>query len=189
MLVSKNNRRVLVLLSGGIDSTACAAFYLNQQFSVRALFFDYGQASARREGDAVSDICSHYDIPLEKIVCSGFSGWPGGYIPGRNAFLLHGALMAFKYTRGIVATGIHSGTTYNDCTEQFVREVQSLFDLYTDGRVCVGAPFLNWSKRQVWDYCQSEKVPIELTYSCELGKVQPCGQCLSCKDLEALYAS
>lgn len=187
-LAPAKNKHVLVLLSGGIDSTACTAFYLTQRFSVCALFFDYGQPSARRESDAASAICRHYGIPLEKIVCSGFGQWSGSYIPGRNAFLLHAALMVFKHTTGIIAIGVHSGTPYYDCSEQFIRHMQSSFDLYTDGRVSIGAPFVQWNKRDIWDYCRSKEVPIQLTYSCELGREQPCGQCLSCKDLEALHA-
>ena len=109
-------------------------------------------------------------------------------MPGRNAFFLHAALMAFKYTTGIIAIGVHSDTPYYDCSEQFIRDMQLSFDLYTDGRVGIGAPFLHWNKRDIWEYCHSKKVPIQLTYSCELGRDQPCGQCLSCKDLEALHA-
>jgi 7-cyano-7-deazaguanine synthase len=48
---------------------------------------------------------------------------------------------------------------------------------------------LDFSKRDIWKYCKIEKVPIHLTYSCELGKKQPCGNCDTCKDLEKIYAS
>lgn len=182
------NKHALVLLSGGIDSSACAAFYLTQKFSVQALFVDYGQISAARESSSAVAICAHYGIPLEKIVCSGFTRWEGGYIPGRNAFLLYSALMAFKRATGIIAIGIHAGTSYQDCSERFIHHMQSSFDLYADGRIRIGAPFLRWSKRQIWDYSKKHKIPVQLTYSCELGVRQPCGRCFSCKDLEALYA-
>jgi len=185
---SANNTAVLTLLSGGIDSTACVPFYLSQGFSVSALFCDYGQVSARKEQIAASAICAHYDIPFEKIVSSGFTQWAGGYIPGRNAFILNTGLMAFKHATGIIAIGVHSDTPYVDCSEKFIQQMQSLFDLYSDGRIVIGAPFLHWNKPQIWDYCESKRAPLELTYSCELGRKQPCGECLSCKDLEALHA-
>lgn len=181
-------KHALVLLSGGLDSSACAAFYLTQKFSVQALFVNYGQISAARECSAAAAICAHYGIPLEKLTCSGFSRWKGGYIPGRNAFLLYSALMAFRHATGIIAMGIHAGTSYQDCSERFTHDMQSSFDLYADGRIRIAAPFLRWSKRQILDYSKKHNVPVQLTYSCELGVRQPCGRCLSCKDLKALYA-
>lgn len=175
-------------MSGGIDSTACLAFYLAQLFTVSTLFVDYGQISAKQESNAASSISNHYCVSLETIKVTGFREWSGGYIPGRNAFLLYTALLAFKQSTGLIGIGIHAGTTYQDCSEPFVQHMQASFDLYTDGRIRIGAPFLKWDKREIWDFCQSVKVPLELTYSCELGRNQPCGECLSCKDTETLHA-
>ena len=174
--ISKEKTNVLVLLSGGIDSAACVAFYLKNNFSVSSLFFDYGQLSARREYEAALRIARYDAIPLQRIRCAGFKQYSGGNIPGRNAFLLQGALMFFKYNSGLISIGIHSDTPYYDCSEKFIQSMQSLFDIYTDGRVGIDVPFLSWNKRQIWDFCQNENVPLQLTYSCELGKAQPCGQ-------------
>ncbi|MBD2501887.1 7-cyano-7-deazaguanine synthase [Anabaena azotica] len=179
-------KSTLLLLSGGIDSSACLHYYLNKGFSVSALFIHYGQISASKEESAATNISKHYNIPIEKIKLTGFKKWAGGYIPGRNAFLLHTALMAFKENTGIISIGIHAGTNYNDCSERFIATMQSSFDIYTDGCIRIGVPFMKWDKRMIWDYCKLNQVPLEITYSCELGQEQPCGQCLSCKDLEAL---
>jgi 7-cyano-7-deazaguanine synthase len=181
-------KEALVLLSGGIDSTACLAFYQSQGFSVSALFVNYGQLSAQLEEDAASAICQHYSVPFQTTAFSGLRQRSGGYIPGRNAFLLYTALLAFRSDTGIISIGIHSGTTYQDCSEEFVKDLQSSFDLYTDGRICIGAPFLRWNKLEIWHYSQNVRVPLHMTYSCELGLPQPCGKCLSCKDVEALHA-
>lgn len=181
-------RNVLVLLSGGIDSCACASYYIAQGASVSALFVNYGQISAQREVNAVLKICGYYNIPLDKVTISGFKSWTGSCIPGRNSFLLYTGMMSFRHTTGIIALGIHAGTNYSDCSQEFIQTMQVSFDLYTDGCIQIGAPFVNFNKRGVWNYCQSENVPIELTYSCELGREQPCGECLSCKDLEVLHA-
>jgi len=182
-------KNTLVLTSGGIDSSACVDYYINGGFSVAGLFIDYGQISAPKEESAAMNISKYYNIPLQKIKLTGFRKWSDGYIPGRNAFLLHGALMAFKHDTGIISIGIHTGTNYNDCSESFIETMQSSFDLYTDGCIRIGVPFIKWNKRMIWDYCKTKKIPLEITYSCELGQDQPCGQCLSCKDLEALRVS
>jgi 7-cyano-7-deazaguanine synthase in queuosine biosynthesis len=42
-------RTVSVLLSGGVDSTACVAFFLGESFAVRGLFIEYEQAALAKE--------------------------------------------------------------------------------------------------------------------------------------------
>ena len=178
----------IVLASGGIDSTACIAFFLSRKINVSAVFVDYGQISAKRERSAVSRICSFYGVPVRGLNCKGLGPWSMGFIPGRNALLLLSGMIEFPSDSGLLAIGIHSGTNYVDCSRSFVRQMQRIFDLYTDGRIHISAPFLRWTKRQIWDYCIVRGVPTHLTYSCEMGRKQPCGMCPSCRDLEALRA-
>lgn len=179
---------VSILLSGGIDSAACVAFYLEQNFGVHGVFVDYGQVAAERELGAAKAVAMHYHIRIDRLAWTGLHTKKGGLIVGRNAFFLVGALMELPNSTGIVAIGIHSGTEYVDCDPIFVRRMQSMFDAYTNGRAQIGAPFLKWTKRDIWTFCRSHEVPVELTYSCELGLDQPCGKCLSCRDLELLHA-
>lgn len=185
---STNSADVCVLLSGGIDSTACISFYLENDFSVRCLFIDYGQASAKREARSVKDITNHYNVPIAWLIWSGLKRKNAGMIPGRNAFFLISVLMELPDYTGILAIGVHSGTHYYDCTPKFFKRMQSMFDSYTQGRIQIDMPFLKWTKYEIWKFCNTRNVPLELTYSCERGFDQPCGQCLSCRDLENLYA-
>jgi 7-cyano-7-deazaguanine synthase len=185
----KARARAIVLLSGGLDSSACLSLLLDRGFAASALFIDYQQLSAAKEHRAAHRISSHYRVGLRKLTYRGLGTWSEGFIPARNALLLIGGLMAFRSETGVVAIGIHTGTSYTDCTPTFVRTMQLVFDLYTDGRVRISAPFLRWSKRQIWDYCRTNSVPVGLTYSCEMGRRQPCGGCNSCRDLEALRGS
>jgi len=188
-ITNKLDQHVLVLLSGGIDSCACVSYYIAQGASVNALFIDYGQISSQREADAALKICENYNISLDKVTISGFKSFSDGYILGRNSLLLYTAIMSFRHAAGIIALGIHSGTNYSDCSQEFIKVMQASFDIYTDGCIQIGAPFIKFNKLGIWNYCKSENIPVQLTYSCELGRDQPCGKCLSCKDLEALYAS
>lgn len=187
-MTGKGDHSVLLLLSGGIDSTACLNFFREQGREVRALFIEYGQPAASKEEEAATAISLHYDTPLTILRCRGLGRIGKGFVLGRNAFFAHAALMTFDNHAGLIAMGIHAGTTYADCTEHFLTIIQSSLDLYADGRIVISAPFIRWDKRMIWDYCRAANVPLQLTYSCELGKDQPCGKCLSCKDLEALYA-
>ena len=59
--------RVVILLSGGIDSMACVNFYLQQGYDVECIFCNYGQPGAVSELIAASKIAEHYQVPLRII--------------------------------------------------------------------------------------------------------------------------
>lgn len=178
----------LILISGGLDSAACIDFYQRQQLTVSGLHVTYGQPAARHEAAAATAVAHHYGISLTLIQHIGARPKSDAELLGRNAFLLFTALMEIDACSAILALGVHSGTPYYDCSSSFLSTVQTIVDGQCDGRIRVAAPFLEWTKKQIWDYCLKYRVPIELTYSCERGLDQPCGICLSCRDLEALRA-
>src|SRR5713226_1551540 len=180
---------VTVLLRGGIDSTACLAYYLREGFDVEALFINHGQVGAKKEARAAKSICRHFGVLLRIVGLTGVIHKGPGLITARNAFLLLTAALEFKAKAGVIALGIHSGTRYHDCSSYFVQRMQAVFDIYTGGAVQIGAPFLNWRKADIWAFATRKDVPLSLTYSCERGLEQPCGSCDSGLDLEALRAS
>lgn len=177
-----------VLVSGGIDSTALIAFYQGQKFSVRGLFVNFGQPTARQEAHASKRVCRHYSVPLSIITVKCAATFSPGEILGRNAFLLFVAILACETRPGMIAIGIHKGSPYYDCSEGFVRSIQAVVDGYTAGGIRVATPFLTWDKHVIWEFCKKARVPVDSTYSCERGGKSPCGTCLSCKDREALDA-
>ena len=177
----------VVLVSGGMDSAACIDFYHRQGLAVSGLHVSYGQLAASREVASARAIAQHYRIPLTIISIVGARRKSDGELLGRNAFLLFVALMELDAPSGILAVGIHSGTPYYDCSSSFLTTIQSILDGQCNGRIRVAAPFADWTKKEIWDYCLEHRVPAELTYSCERGLDQPCGVCLSCRDLEALH--
>lgn len=176
----------VVLVSGGVDSAACIDFYQRQGFAVGGLHMTYGQPAARQETAAATAIAYHYGIPLTLVRLVGGRPKSDGELLGRNALLLFTALMEIEARSNILVLGIHSGTHYYDCSSSFIATVQSIIDGQCDGRIRVAAPFLEWTKKEIWDYCLTHHVPIGLTYSCERGLDHPCGICLSCRDLEVL---
>jgi len=111
-----------------------------------------------------------------------------GFIRGRNLFLISIAAMANPWKSGLISIGVHKGTNYSDCSMEFIDTVQKTVDIYENGKVAISAPFGSWTKNDIWEYCKKKNVPIEYTYSCELGLKQPCGRCLSCQDLKKLHA-
>jgi 7-cyano-7-deazaguanine synthase len=172
---------VLVLLSGGLDSTAVLHFYLSERRPVIAMFVDYGQAAAEQERRASQAVCRRCGVSLLQRVVSGAVIKGQGEIPMRNAFLLALAAMERPDTVWGVATGIHAGTAYADCSEGFAALMQQIAR-FDNRPVDVLNPFLAWTKHDVLSYCEANDVPTALTYSCERGQVPPCGSCLSCRD-------
>jgi 7-cyano-7-deazaguanine synthase len=179
-------QRATVLMSGGIDSTACAHFLRSRGVKVDGLFVDHGQAAAQREDDAVRSICRRLSMPLQSIVLAGTGTHRSGELLGRNGMLLFTALFVTRGESSLLGLGIHGGTPYYDCSPAFIQSIHTLIAEHTDGRVSVVAPFLDWTKRDVYDYFQDAHLPLELTYSCEAGGDGRCGECASCRDRRAL---
>ena len=173
---------IIVLLSGGIDSTACIHYYLSQGFNTTGVFIDYGQLPVKREESSAKQIASYYDIKLDIVRFNCPKYYQYGEIKGRNAIFILTALLFYPKHIGIISLGIHSGTPYYDCTEIFATDMQNLLNGYTNGKIKFEAPFLEWNKAMIYNYCKLNKIPIELTYSCEVGIDKPCGKCSSCLD-------
>jgi 7-cyano-7-deazaguanine synthase len=186
---SINQRKeVLVLFSGGIDSTACIYYYKQLGFHVQGLFIDYGQKSSKYERIAIKNLSKYYKIYTQLIRINSKLMIKNGEIQGRNIFLLSVALLNFPYSKGLISLGIHSGTNYFDCSPEFVEKSQEIFDLYSHGNITIDCPFIAMSKEEIFEFCNINKISIKDTYSCEYGSdVQPCGKCLTCKDLMKLY--
>lgn len=124
-------------------------------------------------------------MPLKKykIPTSGFGA---GELVGRNAFLIFAAMFLARTHTGLLGIGIHAGTPYYDCSATFVERMRVLVEEHTESGLSLAAPFVGWSKGQIFDYFMSNKLPIESTYSCEAGTVPPCGVCGSCGDRREL---
>ena len=169
-------------MSGGIDSMACAHFLIGQSFVVTALFVDYGQAACSSEARAASAVAETLRVPLERASLVSKRRYGAGEVPGRNALLTMAALATCSSDTHVIAMGIHSGTPYYDCSPAFAERMDTLLQEYTSGQTRYFAPFLNWAKRDIFEYCRREQLDVAVTYSCEAGTIPPCGHCSSCHD-------
>ncbi|MGE3108820.1 MAG: 7-cyano-7-deazaguanine synthase [Phycisphaerales bacterium] len=179
---------LLVLLSGGIDSSALVCLYRKLRRPFATMFIDYGQAGATREQAAARVISEHYGVLLmeRQLLTAGVKS--DGEVPMRNAMLLSIACMERPETIWGIAIGIHSGTPYADCSPEFASAAQTLATFQTHP-VRILAPFARWTKSDILAFCLSEGVPTHLTYSCEWGAASPCGKCLSCLDRKDIDAA
>lgn len=150
--------------------------------NVSAIFVDYGQLAATQEIMAARQIARYFDASLKEVRISLNKTFGAGEVKYRNGSLIFvGAMAAAPDTDNLVI-GIHAGTPYPDCSDNFVSSVSELLSKSTERSCALIAPIRSWLKSQIVAYAVKENLPIRLTYSCESGGRSPCGACDSCKD-------
>ena len=178
----------LVLMSGGIDSYACAHLLMSQGIDIHGIFIDHGQAASLLERDSVEMISKLLGISISYFSVVGGTKFASGELVGRNAFLISSALFLSPNKSGLIAIGIHSGTHYYDCSPNFLETMNRLIGEQTDGSTKVIAPFLQWTKSDIFDYFKASDLSLDATHSCELGVKFGCGKCASCADRKSINA-
>lgn len=181
-----NRVKVLLLASGGIDSTALIDLYLRKNVKIRCVHFQYDQQNAQSERTAVQRICEYYNIENSIIRLNFPIAQRKEELIGRNALFVLAA-SSLESTPIRIALGIHSGPQYYDCSKLFIEDCQRILDGYFAGTVRVEAPFIDLEKIDIMEYCKSNNVPIHLTYSCLRQNYPPCGKCTSCLDRKKFY--
>ena len=183
-------RDILVLFSGGIDSTACLSYYLFNGYSPCAIWVDYGQAAKDGEFNAVQAIASQFGVPLKIVEVNGLHWYlddTEDELRGRNLLLGSIGVCSFQASHGLIAMGIHQGSHYRDCSVEFQTELETLVRTVSDGRIAMDFPFGKLTKVDVAAFCKKRRVPVNLTYSCLEGSIPPCGNCVACRDrIEAI---
>lgn len=178
---------VRLLMSGGLDSTACLKYYLEGGYEVHGLFIDYGQPSASLEREAACQIAEYYSTPLNCMSIEELPASGAGLVHGRNLLLLAVARFWAQEGPSILALGIRKSSPYPDCSPPFVTAVQRVLDITSEGSVVVDAPLINFDKQQVLDYLLADDEPLDLTYSCERGVPGGCDRCISCREVREAY--
>ena len=101
-----------VLMTGGLDSSACAHFLSKRGAEVRGLFINHGQAAVQRETIASAAMADFLSIPLDVRVISSDHSFGAGELIGRNAMLIFSALFFTCGRSDLLAFGVHAGTPY-----------------------------------------------------------------------------
>ena len=178
--------KVLILASGGIDSSLCIHRQKSEGASIRCLHVDFGQVAAKEEWAALQRVAEFFKVSCIQITVRSSQVFIPGEVEGRNAFLVLAALTFRHPSERLICLGIHSGTPYYDCSPGFLASVDRLVAEHTNSLVRVIAPLLLLQKPDIVAEFRSNGLPLRLTYSCQNGLAVPCGECLSCKDRSAL---
>ena len=203
--------KVLISLSGGMDSTTLLGHLLSQGYEVDAVSFMYGSKHNSYEQEAAKNVTKYYGITLRQmdstsIMCdfdsallrSGDNIPEGHYtdktmsgtvVPGRNMiFLTILAGLAWSIGAQKIAIGIHAGdhAIYPDCRTEFFKAMDSAIYLGTDKRIELIAPFVEMNKISILEWGIPNRVPYDLTRTCYKDQSSACGKCGACVErLEA----
>ncbi len=201
-------KSAVVLMSGGMDSTLCAAIALSQGYEVAGLHLNYKQRTEAREEQAFNEICDFYKISKRLVVDVSYFNQIGGssltdvnmqvsranldskeiptsYVPFRNANIL---AISTSWAEVIGASAIFIGAMqldssgYPDCRQSFFDAFQNAIDLGTkpETQIKIITPLMNLSKADIVREGVKLSVPFHLTWSCYQNSDVPCGVCDSC---------
>lgn len=192
-------KEVLLLASGGLDSTTVGYQLAAAGVQVVPIFFDYGQHCLDIEWNRVNEVLPvDMQRPERFKISDIFQGsrsrliheadlWTEEvkdddlYIPYRT-LLFFAAAAARAQTVGIldVYTGfINSNHAKEfDCTAAFMNSLDGLTS--SIGPVRFHSPFRYSSKVDVARAAAELGVPIGRTYSCQASAQFPCGACPNC---------
>lgn len=197
--------KVLVLASGGMDSTVLMANYKRLNYEVKIMFFNYGQAGYQQEHDSLvrnmsklglgaKDICEvRIDIPWSSSSTLKANNSTNGaplavYVEMRNLIFASYAL-SYCESMGIDVLALGyidtESESYADTSENFVQDLRDLANRAIGVRVDV--PFMYLNKLDVARLGVDLGVDVLGTFSCNTPiDGQPCGMCGDCKEIEKI---
>jgi len=204
--IIEQSHKVVVILSGGMDSTTLLYDVLNEGYDVYAVSFDYGQRHGK-EIWAAMKTCELLGIPYKIVALNALcdvapsaltrkeiSVPDGKYdepsmkqtvVPNRNMVML---ALAISYAIGIGANrvfyGAHAGdhAIYPDCRPEFVQSLAAAAQLCDWYPIEVLAPYLDMDKGDIALRGKELGVDYALTWSCYKGEEHPCGTCGACTE-------
>ena len=197
--------KVIVLVSGGMDSVAALYQAQHEHQCAGALSFDYGSKHNHREIPFAVWHCAKLGVPHRTVRLSFMNelfksdllqsggAIPDGHseeatmkqtvVPFRNGILLS---IAAGYAESVGAEGLviaaHSGdhAIYPDCREAFMQAMGDAIRHGTYGGIAVLRPFIAMTKAGIATRGHDIGVDFSRTWSCYKGGEIHCGTCGTC---------
>lgn len=193
--------KCIIVLSGGPDSAVVAFWAKKQGCQIYPITFKYGQIAqketecAQKIAEKLGTTTKFIDLSALKEIFSGVTSLcntdipltsefsPPIIVPFRNAIFLS---VAVAYAVSVGADKIFYGAQgsdepfYPDCRREFYKAFEKAAQLGTCQEITIKAPFSGMQKSDLIKVGAELGVPFELTWSCYLNGVKPCGKCESC---------
>ncbi|MEH6516036.1 MAG: 7-cyano-7-deazaguanine synthase QueC [Halioglobus sp.] len=204
------NKRAVILVSGGLDSTTVLAMAQAQGYACYTLSFDYGQRhraellAAERVSIALGDV-EHKVVKLNLDSIGGSaltdtdiavpeeetSGIPITYVPARNTIFLS---IALGWAEVLGANDIFIGVNavdysgYPDCRPEYIAAFETMANLATRAgvegqKLSIHTPLMDMGKGEIINLGIELGVDYALTVSCYQASETglACGKCDSCR--------
>src|SRR5271154_3751751 len=201
--------RAVLCLSGGMDSSVCAALAA-KDFDVYAVHFSYGQRTEARELQAAQDVArlvgskefmhlrmdlfrriggsalteATIDVPVAAAEETIGAEVPVTYVPFRNAHFLSAAV---SWAEVLGAKTVFIGAVeqdssgYPDCRPAYYDAFNQLIKMGTkDGEIRVETPLIAMRKSEIVRLGVELGAPFHVSWSCYSGETEACGVCESC---------
>jgi 7-cyano-7-deazaguanine synthase len=205
-LKTDSKARAVVLLSGGMDSSVCAALAVRDH-DTAAVHISYGQRTEERERRSFLAICERLNIHGKLVVRNEALRAIGGsaltdatiavpraekvghsvpvtYVPFRNAHFL---AVAVSWAEVLGAEKVYIGAVepdssgYPDCRPAYYEAFNKVVQAGTkDGRIEIVTPLIAMRKAEIVRLGLELGAPFDLTWSCYSREDRACGVCDSC---------
>jgi 7-cyano-7-deazaguanine synthase len=197
--------RVVVLLSGGMDSVTALYAAATESEIAACLSFAYGAKHNAREIDcarwhAAHLGVSHLVVPLEFIaqhfdshLLKRGGAIPAGHyedasmrqtvVPFRNGIMLSiaaGFAESCKSSAVVIAAHAGDHAIYPDCREEFMEAMAAAIELGTYATIRIWRPFITLTKAEIAARGAALGVDFSRTWSCYVGGETHCGSCGTC---------
>ncbi len=196
--------RVILLLSGGIDSTTLLAKLKAEEKEVIAISFYYNQKHAIELSYATKNakkynVIDHKTIQLDSQLFSSTAlvntnkslityedgsksqEQVNAYVPYRNLVFISIALsLAENHGVNNVYVAFNNDDCFNywDCTNTFLNQLNVISE---QTNIKIHAPLINLTKKEVVNLAQNIGVNLDETISCyQPIEDKECGKCFSC---------
>ena len=198
-------KKVVVLVSGGMDSVSALYHAQAEHQVIGALSFDYGSKHNHKEIPFAALHCQKFAIP-HRVITLDFVGQlfksdllqsggavPDGHyeeqtmkktvVPFRNGIMLS---IAGGFAESIEAQGLviaaHAGdhAIYPDCREDFMKSMADAVRLGTYAHIELLRPFIRFTKAEIARRGHDLGVDFSKTWSCYKGGAIHCGTCGTC---------
>jgi len=212
-----NEKKAVVLLSGGLDSATVVAIARSQGFACYTMSFDYGQRH-RAELQAAERVARQLGVAEHKVVGINLNGIGGSaltdtsidvpeqpgegvpvtYVPARNTVFL---ALALGWAEVLQAHDLFIGVNavdysgYPDCRPEFIEAFERMANLATKAGVegngfRIQAPLQHMSKAEIIRRGTELGVDYATTVSCYQADDdgRACGVCDSCRLRAAGFA-
>lgn len=195
--------KILILHSGGLDSTVCLIKAIKEGHDVISLGIDYGQRHKIEMEYAKRQCLKHEvtrkvirmewdkpqrELPTKRSVEEIRGAVSTAFLPGRNLLFFS---IASVEAAGIGADEIWAGVNcvdfsgYPDCTPAFVSAFQNVLSNAIPGGPKLQVPLLHNTKPEIAAIAKSLGIGRGETWSCYQPKfhengVSPCDECDAC---------